>query len=171
MKILGKSNLNKTGRMEFIDVVNALQEAIDNDQNSRFTFNRNRNWSDFFWIEDNVGLIGQDLCHYELKKYNKSTSCAIEVHFEKAEQYHRFQNVISNVRNYGANNPARLSTYVVPKHEREYIRVGEIYPLNIIGPNGMLIDHPKLIEKLMKHLYDVDKAIGDDLRKIVKSIK
>lgn len=158
--------------MKFENVIVMLKEAIENDKEGRFTYNSRRNWQTCMWVEDNEGVIGpKDLCHYELKSYYKSTSCAIEVHFEVAYQYHRFQNVISNVRNYGANNPARLSTYIVSRHHREYIRVGEIYPLNIIGPNGMLIDHPDLIGKLMKHLYDVDKAIGNDLRQIIKSIK
>lgn len=169
---MGKSNLNKTGRMDFEKVLNAIRDAINRDDRFQVT----HNGKNCFWIGDKVngGLIGSKLCHYEFRRNNNPDTCSIEVHFEEADQYYRFWNLINDL---DENRIDGLSLYEVRnkyvhidegqltnKIKKKHILVREKFPLD-----DNLYNVQELVVKLMDNLYYVDKEIGDRLRQIIDS--
>ncbi|TCN67675.1 McrB family protein [Acetobacteroides hydrogenigenes] len=158
--------------MDFEKVLNAIRDAINRDDRFQVT----HNGKNCFWIGDKVngGLIGSKLCHYEFRRNNNPDTCSIEVHFEEADQYYRFWNLINDL---DENRIDGLSLYEVRnkyvhidegqltnKIKKKHILVREKFPLD-----DNLYNVQELVVKLMDNLYYVDKEIGDRLRQIIDS--
>lgn len=129
----------------FYDVLMKVKEKIE--QNGLpFVMIEKKKTSSYVWFSDKQGIIGNLDAHYEFHK--KKDNISVNIHFEIAKTRDLFHQHISSI-------PETVKW--IKWHNSKSLRYHEQYK----------IDEPDLAEKLTNALVQLDKAVGDEVRRVV----
>lgn len=148
--IVGTINSKK-----FREVIEDVKSEINSDEKTNKLFVFENSNSDYVWIKDSLGIIGNSVCHYEISVNKVPFSYTVDVHFEgkNLSDYQQFDPILKNL-------PFELKRFKWYK-KGDSIRYG----------NGISSNHPDLIKELKSQLYYIEENIGDKLREIIKKSK
>lgn len=107
----------------------------------------------WFWIGTRDEIIGTTNCHYEFIFHDNNTLC-LEVHFEKDRNCRNFE----QIANY--NNNLQFENWGNRNRHRRI--TSEQYQINI--------NDNEIVQKAIKLLKKLHKAIGEELKQIIQTI-
>jgi len=136
---------------KFKQVIEALMKAIENDPKTRGIFGVVKSTTNWVWIKDEEGIIGNLIAHYEISINKNLKRYYVDVHFEgdKIEKK-QFQGIIDNL-------PENLIS--IPWQNEKSIRYVD----------GVPLDHPDLVNELKDQLFYIEETIGGKIREIIKT--
>ena len=139
----------------FRQIIEAVKVEIKRDEKIKELFNFGNTESHYVWISDSLGLIGDNVCHYEISNDKPTGVFTVDVHFEgkNSSEYQQFDSILKNL-------PDELKRFPFRK-KGDSIRYG----------SGISSDHPDLIKELKNQLCYIEENIGDSLRKIITNSK
>jgi len=139
----------------FRETIEAVKHEINSDEKTKNLFVFAITKSNYVWIKDSLGIIGNSVCHYEISVNKVPLSYTVDVHFEgkNLSNYHQFDSILNNL-------PVELKRFKWRK-KKDGIRYG----------NGISSNHPNLINELKNQLYYIEENIGDQLREIIQTSK
>ena len=139
----------------FRQTIEAVKVEIDSDEKTKALFVFENTKSNYVWIKDSLGLIGDMVCHYEISFDKAPSLYTVDVHFEgkNVSDYQQFDPILKNL-------PIELKRFPWRK-KGDSIRFG----------NGISSNHPDLITEIKNQLYYIEDNIGDKIRAIIKTSK
>ena len=133
------------------EILNRIKDRIE--QGNQFVYVRKENdinnW--WFWVGTRDKIIGTSDCHYEFVFHEENTLC-LEVHFENANNCSNFEQIVRY------NNNLQFEIW---KNIHRSI-TSEEYRINI--------NDDQIVQKAIKLLKKLHKAIGEELRQIIQTI-
>ena len=129
-------------------VIAEVKKTLEEDGNDFFIFENPSTKTN--WIKDKYGIIGNKIAHYEISSSIVKNTYTVDVHFEEKENNEReqFKEIIDNL-------PEEL--IAIPWYESKSIRYG----------NGIPLDDPDLINKIIEQLVFLEVTLGDRIRNII----
>lgn len=147
---------------EFEEVVNALKNALANDDRTmgRFVFGETQNT--YVFVGDAYDIIGAKSYHYEIRNVNNN-AFSVEFHLEGGGLvYQRFEGYVQGLQ---AQNINGISVHRrgANGNGRYFILSGDyLFPRNFTRES--------LVMKLKENLLNMESKIGNDLRMIIVNV-
>lgn len=142
------NKLKLIDQTNFKEVIKEVERLLEKEELNPFDFGKRTNG--FVWIKDKHGLIGNLIVHYEISIDKVHGKYTVDIHFEGKEKNDRtqFNQIIENLP-----NELKAITWQGSKS----IRYG----------NGIDINDPHLLNKLVEELLFLEDALGDMIRNVL----
>ncbi|MFZ4799558.1 MAG: McrB family protein [Bacteroidia bacterium] len=141
-----KNSINAANFKAVIAEVKRVCE--EDDSENLFVFGNPTN--KYVWIKDKKGIIGDLIAHYEISLDKVKGKYTVDIHFEGKEKYQKeqFKQIVDN-----------LTDELIPFtwQGSKSIRYG----------NGIPLEEPDLINKLINQLVFLEITLGDQIRNII----